>query len=150
MTHYVRRADSYRFIRSVLVEAFGEAALQDLHRLRQDGHAEQTLAVELEFMAALFEGAANVARLELGASPAGETSAFVEWMANRRQDPDITADLRMMVPVYYDVERRQAKAWMFLGWQEDSLDAITIEVCRRGRGGGQGPRTDAMLTARRP
>ena len=122
VTHYARRAESYRFLRAVLVEAFGEATLNRLHRLRRDAPAEPTLAAELEFMTALFEEAANVARLELGASPSGSTSTFLRWMATRSQDADIAADLRMMVPVYHDIGRRRTKVWMFLGWLEDTLD----------------------------
>ena len=122
VTHYARRAESYRFIRAVLAEAFGDAALSRLHRLRPDGAVELTLGEELEFMTALFEGAANVARLELGATSGAETGTFLRWMATRHQDEDVVADLRMMVPVHDDVGRRQVKVWMFLGWLEDSLD----------------------------
>ncbi len=122
VTHYARRAEGYRFIRAVLAEAFGDAALGHLHRLRPDGVVEPTLAEELEFMTALFEGAANVAHLELGAASGAETGTFLRWMATRHEDEDLVADLRMMVPVYYDVGRQQVKVWMFLGWLGDSLD----------------------------
>jgi hypothetical protein len=122
VTHYARRAECYRSIQSVLVDGFGKAALGGLHRQTVNGCVERTVKDELEFMAALFDGAANVARLELGASPIGDTGTFVWWMANRRSDPDISADLRMMVPVYWDQERKLTKVWMFLGWLEDTLE----------------------------
>jgi hypothetical protein len=87
-------------------------------------------------MTALFEGAANVARLELGATPGAETGTFLRWMTSRHQDEDIVADLRMMVPVYYDVGRKQVKVWMFLGWLEDSLDvSFTRPPAVRGTAG---------------
>ncbi len=122
VSHYLRRAEGYRFIRGVLDELFGMLALSTLHRLRPDGLVETPLAAELDSMIALFDGAANVARLELGAPAQGDTDTFVQWMASRNDNPDLTADLRMMVPVYHDVGRNRTRVWMFLGWMEDSID----------------------------
>jgi hypothetical protein len=122
VTQDARRAEGYRFIRGVLHEPFGEPALDSLHRQRCDGLVEAPLAAELDAMIALFDGATNVARLELGAPAEGETQAFVRWTETREEDPDITSDLRMMVPVYHDIGRNLTKVWMFLGWMEDSID----------------------------
>ena len=121
MSHYARRAEGYRYIRGVLRSSFGEGALESLHRVRPDGLVEAPLSVELDSMIALFDGAANVSRLELGAAAQGETAGFTRWMETRGDDPDLAADLRMMVPVYHDVDRNLTVVWMFLGWQEDSI-----------------------------
>ncbi len=122
MGRYTRRAEGYRYIRGVLGDIFGEEALGTLRRLRQEGPVETALSAELDFMIALFDGAANVARLELGAPSPGDSDAFVRWMASRDDDRDLTADLRMMVPAYYDLGRQRTKVWMFLGWMEDSIE----------------------------
>jgi hypothetical protein len=122
VSHYARRAEGYRFVRAVLDEQFGEPALSRLRGWRRDRTVDVPLAAELEFMIALLDGAANVARLELGAPSQGGADVFVRWMASRDDDPDITADLRMMVPVYFDVGRKRTRVWMFLGWMEDSID----------------------------
>jgi len=38
-----------------------------------------------------------------------------------RDDPDLAADARMMVPLFFDVERRKTKVWVFLGWASGPL-----------------------------
>jgi hypothetical protein len=126
VSHYARRAEGYRYIRGVLRASFGEGALESVHRVRPDGLVEAPLSVELDSMIALFDGAANVSRLELGAAAQGETAGFTRWMETRGDDPDLAADLRMMAPVYHDVLRNLTKVWMFLGWQEDSI-AVEFE-----------------------
>ena len=45
---YSRRAAGYRFIRSVLEEAFGAEALQEMHRLTPEGASARSLADELD------------------------------------------------------------------------------------------------------
>jgi hypothetical protein len=49
-------------------------------------------------------------------SPAAAPDQFSRWMAELPSDPDVGQDARMMVPVFYDVGRRQTKVWGFLGW----------------------------------
>ena len=114
VTHYARRAEGYRYIRGALRELLGESTLDTLFRLRPDGASELPLSVELDFMVALFDGAADVARLELGMSAKGATDEFVRWMKSRGGDPDLTSDLRSMVPVTTTsgaVEPRSGCSW---------------------------------------
>jgi hypothetical protein len=118
---YLRRAACYRFVRSVLEEAFGPDALRQLHRLTREGRQEANLAEEVAGMEQLFAGAAASACQELGMEPApsGEEAArtFAAWRANRAADPDVSRDARMMVPVFWDRQRRKTKVWAFLGWK---------------------------------
>ena len=123
-THYRRRADSYRFVREVLEEAFGEGALASMRRLTIDGPVGVDLDTELDLMTRLFDGAAETALIEIGSSDADPTpqgaaarAVFSTWRALAASDPDVVRDCRMMVPVFYDVERRKTKAWVFLGWR---------------------------------
>jgi hypothetical protein len=72
----------------------------------------------------LFFGAHVRVSRELGLSPTtwpgSDSSAnaaadrFAAWA--RESDADLSADVRAMVPVFYDLERRKVKVWIFLGW----------------------------------
>jgi hypothetical protein len=123
-THYRRRADAYRFVREVLEEAFGEGALASMRRLTIDGPVGVDLDTELDLMTRLFDGAAETALIEIGSSDADGTArgaaaraVFATWRALAGSDPDVVRDCRMMVPVFYDLERRKTKVWVFLGWR---------------------------------
>jgi hypothetical protein len=123
---FARRAASYRFVRSVLEEAFGAEALARLTRLTQDGPCGPPLFDELAFMEKLFDGAAATARRELGmeVGPSDEEAArhFADWRANLAANPDVSRDCHMMVPVFFDVQRRKTKVWAFLGWRTVPVD----------------------------
>lgn len=121
VTYYQRRADAYRFVRAVIVEVFGEAALDTVHGLRSTGPVERPLGQELAAMVHLFDGAAATAMRELGIPTEWDARAFEAWRGGHG-DPDVDADLRMMVPVFHDLQRGKTKAWMLLGWAQRSLD----------------------------
>lgn len=122
VTHYLRRADSYRFVRGVLVEAFGDAGLAVMRGQRNGRRIEMPLGDELASMIHLFDGAAGAAMQELGMPVTHDRRAFDAWRGGAG-DPDVAEDIRAMVPVFYDVERRQTKVWMILGWAQRSLEA---------------------------
>jgi hypothetical protein len=137
VTFYLRRALGYRFILSVLEETFGSQELERLHRLTQAGPVSRCLAEELSEIEALFLGAHVKVSTELGLAPdtatGSDTSAreaterFVAWVRELQSDPDLSQDLRAMVPVFYDVERRKPKVWAFLGW---ARRPITVSFAR--------------------
>ncbi len=126
-TVYSRRMAGYRFVRSVLVEAFGADALERMHRLTPEGASSINLAEELVEIEGLFAGAAATAMREIGMRlPAGGEAAagrFAAWRTQVRSDADVGRDARMMVPVFYDVQRRKTKVWTFLGWRTTTVDA---------------------------
>ena len=125
-TMYLRRAQSYAFVRGVLEETFGKEHLGQMHRLTANGPVQPNLADELASMERLFVGAHVVACRQLGlaeepaaaaASPADECAVhFLRWVASLRSDADLARDSRMMVPVFYDQQRRKTKVWVMLGW----------------------------------
>jgi hypothetical protein len=126
---YARRAACYRFVRSALEEAFGPDALHELHRLTPEGPSTAGLAEELAWIEKLFAGAAATAGHDLGMQPpdAGETGpCFARWRAALGSDPDVSRDARMMVPVFYDVQRGKTNVWAFLGWR-----AVAVDVAYR-------------------
>ena len=122
MTHYRRRADSYRFVRKVIEDHFGVDALRSMHRQTAAGPVDPDLHEELAFMADLFDGAASTCQHEIGESSAEPTdvdAVFANWKPY--EDPDLSADVRMMVPVFYDLGREKTKVWVVLGWSKQDL-----------------------------
>jgi hypothetical protein len=123
---YARRAICYRFVRSVLEEAFGSDALHRLHRLVPEGPCQADLAEELGRMERLFDGAAATSCRELGLDPTpgaeGPVRCFGEWRTKLASDANVSRDARMMVPVFYDLQRRKTKVWALLGWRTVPVD----------------------------
>lgn len=127
-THYLRRAIGYRHVRGVLESAFGAAALRDLRRQSEEGPSGVPLADELLAIEQLFFGAHAVACAEIGLpvdaqAPQSAAAEFARWAKELAGDPDLKQDNRMMVPVFFDVQRRQTKVWAFLGWRSRPLEA---------------------------
>jgi hypothetical protein len=131
---YLRRAQSYLFVREVLTQAFGEAAIAEMHRQTQDGPVKATLDEELRQMATIFYGAHVAASWQLGKEeepvPAGvaataENAAIelLNWHQSSAGDADLGRDSRMMVPVFLDPENRRIKVWCMLGWQSQDAYA---------------------------
>jgi len=139
-TFYARRSWSYHFVRWVLERSFGTEALHKMHRLTPDGPVQESLHDELAAMESLFRGAHVTVCRELGLPPSLEytqhrveqlgqdAAAFENFSTKVATDPDLGRDARMMVPVFYDIERRKTKVWAFLGW---SSRPVEIEFARR-------------------
>jgi hypothetical protein len=45
----------------------------------------------------------------------GHRAILKAWLASIRKDPDLGKDVRMMVPIFYDLGRQKTKVWMILG-----------------------------------
>lgn len=132
-THYYRRAWSYVFIRWALEQSFGPDALKQLHRLTAAGPVAATLAAELQAMTDLFYGAHVSVCRQIGMPPvvahqlgsgrgdAADAAPLPAWSRQIADDPDVSQDARMMVPVFYDVQRKLTKVWVFLGWSRRPL-----------------------------
>jgi hypothetical protein len=137
-TYYLRRARSYNFIHGVLKETLGEANISKLHRLTATTPVAKDIGVELKEMEALFFGAALIAANETGSaleitdtdgSGSGKNSDIEfagRWMKNIAQDPDISRDNRMMVPVFYDVARGMTKVWVVLGYVQTPIEVSFV------------------------
>ena len=133
-SYYLRRAEGYEFVRKVLERV---APLTTMRRVTADGPARRPLDEELHEMITLFSDAAAVAGYEIGQSPVTEAqlSRFRSWA----REPDIRDDIRMMVPLFYDLGRRKTKVWAILGWTRRSLSATfaTPPEVRFLRGSGR-------------
>jgi hypothetical protein len=121
-TCYHRRALGYRFVRTVLEQAFGAEALNGLRWRTADGSVVAPLGEALAAVESLFRGAYATSCREIGLAHGlpnvGQDEArFSRWADNLAADPDVAQDARMMVPVFYDVGRRKMKVWVFLGWE---------------------------------
>jgi hypothetical protein len=120
--YYLRRAESYRFIHRVLEEAFDEGGLGNMRRMTADGPSNLLLHNELKLLQNIFHGAYLMVCDELGMAPDSSKEGndkgrevFRMWVASVEQDPELSRDVRMMVPVFYDVQRKQMKVWTVLG-----------------------------------
>ena len=65
-----------------------------------------------------------------GRGPEADARLLEEWAQKVSQDVDLQRDARMMVPVFYDRQRRKTKVWAFLGW---STQPLIIRFDRRPR-----------------
>jgi hypothetical protein len=156
-TYYLRRAASYRFVRGVVEKTFGPEALARMHRQTAAGPVEKDLASELAEMETLFQGAYAAAALQLGLIPeaaagtpedaSAAAGQFLDWAVNAELDPDIGQDARMMVPVFFDQQRRKTKVWVFLGWSSRGMNvsfaqapnARVLDESGASVGEGEGP-----------
>ena len=112
--YYALRADSYRFLREAMAEVIGESALDGIARLTPRGESGESVLQSLRETESLFRGARAAALEDLGfAAPPG-AAEFARWAAKR---PPV-GDGRMMVPVFFDVQRRKYKVWALLGWED--------------------------------
>ncbi len=126
-TYYLRRARSYRFVREVCQQAFGPEGLEHLRRLTAAGPVNLSLMAELRLLEALFDGAYLRTCEDLGLEPDldrnlgsstdgnADRALLDAWLASVPKDPDLGSDIRMMVPVFYDVPRKKIKVWTVLG-----------------------------------
>jgi hypothetical protein len=137
-TYYMRRARSYRFVRGALEQAFGVEGLEQMQRLTADGPVKLSMGQELRLMQAIFHGAYLQACGEIGmtaeAEPElgntdganGERTVLATWLASVCDDPDLGKDIRMMVPIFYDLGRKKTKVWVVLGIATKSLDVSYV------------------------
>ncbi len=133
-TYYLRRARSYSFIHTVLKDALGENNLAKIHRLTPSGPVAKNLVSELKEMEALFFGAALIVANETGCtlritnrdgsgnSGKKDVEFARHWMNHLSDDPDVSRDNRMMVPVFFDIPRNMTKVWVVLGYEQQSLE----------------------------
>lgn len=78
-------------------------------------------------MEALFHGAYLRSCEEIGMRPEPDSefgsgrdatihrAVMGAWLESLPKDPDLGKDIRMMVPLFYDVQRQQTKVWAVLG-----------------------------------
>jgi hypothetical protein len=98
--------------------------LTSMHRLTAAGPVKRPLAAELPEMTALFDGAAAVSRGELGMEVA--TGADAAWFREWVGTADVREDIRMMVPIFYDVGRGRTKVWAILGWASRQVEVSFV------------------------
>lgn len=125
-TFYYRRGFSYRFIKNVLLTIFDEDQLHSLKRSSINGEAKEDLFTELEFMENLFFGAHRQTCTDLGMDPAQtpeeSLAVFNGWASHYLTDIDLNQENRVMIPIAYDVEKRQTKVYCFCGWRLEELE----------------------------
>lgn len=117
---YARIASAYRFVRGALAALLGEEVLRGVE-LERDGIDLFDGIVQME---TLFLGAEATARAELGRPMADRDAAracFRAWQLGSANDPDVNHDLRVAVPLWFDVERKTVRIAATLGLETRTL-----------------------------
>ena len=136
-TYYLRLGNSYGFIGKVIQEYFSDSTLTQSYRIMPDGKSEspENLLDELKNIESLMYGLFSVTAQEIGLNavsnvlnrPADQVmndmKTAQEWIKSLTEDKDLYADNRVMVPVFYDVQRKMTKVWVVLGY---SVKPLTI------------------------
>jgi hypothetical protein len=136
-TYFVRTARAYAFVANFLEASIGKDALQSLHGLTQSGSRKQDLYTELHAMRDLFYGLYLVSAEDIGMKPtflSGEPvdreacyRRAVDWLRGAFEDPDISADTRVLAPIFVDPNRGVTRVWATLGVRLAKLDADYAE-----------------------
>jgi len=124
-TYYLRTARAYDFLQKFLHDAVGREELATLHGLTAEGERTLDLAAELDQMRTLFFGVYLISCEDLGlrpstmadetGDPAAAMAAAEKWLGEIKSDPDLAADTRVIVPVYYDPMKREMSVWATAG-----------------------------------
>jgi hypothetical protein len=133
-SHYLRRAQSYGFVRQLLGKSFNSKELKKSFRQTPDGKVSINLGEELAWIESLFYGAYQIVAREIGLPLDSDVlnrgnrqrqqdiQTIQKWRSTLEKDPDLSRDLRMMVPVFYDIKRRKVKVWVMMGFTQKPLD----------------------------
>jgi len=121
-TFYLRTARAYAFLENFLIATVGQARLEKLYGLKQDGLRELSLADELANLRQRFYGFYLVSCEDIGMRPdflegefvaaAEAKSAALDWLTKLRNDPDLACDTRMALPLIRGLKTR---LWATLG-----------------------------------
>ncbi len=132
-SYYLRTARAYAFLANFLEAALGQAALQQLHGLKQDGLRSQNLHTELHGMRDLFYGLYLISAEDIGLESALAAEERVEeercyqlaaaWLPQAFADEDLAADTRVAVPIYVDPPNDITRLWVTLGVRLTKLEA---------------------------
>lgn len=84
--------------------------------------AEERSAMERLALQALPSlGDAQESALGSGDGVDADIRLFRDWAQQQDSDEDLRRDSRMMVPLFYDIERDLTKVWAFLGWESRAM-----------------------------
>lgn len=119
--YYRRTADAYARLHAILDAADGESLLRG-----SAGHGHDPVGDALDYAEALFRGAWATSCAELGRAPEGfaaERAVFRAFRDGIQTDPDLTADMRTVVPLYFDESRETFRVLAILGVEAKKLQA---------------------------
>ncbi len=132
-TYFLRTARSYAFLANFLESTLGEETLKSLKGLREGGERGTDLDSELKSMRELFYGLYLLSAEDIGMKPASLEGEGVDagaarkaaegWLSGIATDPDLAADTRVAVPLYFDPLKNTVRTWMTIGVRLARLDA---------------------------
>jgi len=125
--YYRRRSDAYRFVRELLLETFSKEVLET------SSVSQEPLLEGLLWMESFFAGAYLLACQQIGLPSAPpydaesrqgltDLATVRRWIAGLKEDEDLAADDRCMVPLFFDRGRNKTKALLILGYRANQLN----------------------------
>jgi len=121
--YYQRIASAYAFLHDGLLRTLGADTLASTEMA--DGTA---LGEGINQMQSLFVGAHAVCQQELGQptvddpGQAAGIETFKSWQQTSESDPDLRTDLRIAVPLFFDVEKQTTRLCVTLGIEVKTLN----------------------------
>jgi hypothetical protein len=135
-SYYVRTARAYSFLFNFLESAIGKEGLQSIHGLREGKPQAIDLHAELVRQRDLFYGLYLVSCEDIGLKPAflkdehvdqeGCYKLACDWLPTALDDPDMTRDTRVAVPIYHDPVRKVTRLWTTMGVRLAHLEASYV------------------------
>lgn len=136
-TYYLRLGRSYSFLRDIVEKYLSDSTLMQSNRFMPDGKSksQENLLDELKSIESLMYGLFSITAEEIGLRKVSnilnrkadqvmeDKKLAQEWIETLTEDKDLYADNRVMVPVFYDVQRKKTKVWVVLGY---SVKPLTI------------------------
>ncbi len=127
-SYYLRLGKAYTFVKTVIRKCFTKTDLMQARRLMPYTRSQKPLLTEMQEMESLMYGLFLITAGEIGLKVTKEMTnrkpevlkrdkeTAQKWIAGIKEDIDLARDNRMMVPVFYDVQRRKTKVWAVLGY----------------------------------
>ena len=131
-TYFLRTARAYAVLQSFLYESVGESFLQEIKGLRDGGTRQVNLGDELEDQKLLFYGFYLLSMEDIGLSNSlmedelentdAARALSLEWLEDFKNDPDLSRDTRIVVPVAIDPLQETTHLWGTAGVRLARLD----------------------------
>lgn len=120
---------AFRFLREVVVEGWGVAALEQ-RQMRAEGKIVATVGEGISEVIALCESAEKLSIAEIaGAVDGCDNRALRAHVATLRSDKDATGDARGMVPLSeVDPATGKLRVAAFLGWESHPLQIVITHI----------------------
>ncbi|MFH1550576.1 MAG: hypothetical protein ABIH04_08465, partial [Planctomycetota bacterium] len=124
-SYYLRQARGYDFLLNFLTSAIGEKTLRVIHGLKEGGEREMTLWDELHWIRDFYYGLYFISCEDIGLRPKFLKDENVDaahcyetagkWLDYALEDEDLAVDVRISVPIAFDLSPSATHLWVNIG-----------------------------------